>query len=88
MAERLQLAHEAPGLALGVTPCEVVVARIAVELARREQVPAGAEHPHMGPVGECRRHPPMMATHGLYGDLVSIWPATGALHWCGEHSAR
>jgi len=44
--------------------------------------------PHGGPVGECRRYPPMMAGRGLYSDLVSIWPATAALHGCGEYSQR
>src|SRR5665648_363830 len=64
MAERLQLTHEALRLALGVTPREVVATRVAVELARREHVPAGAEHRVLdgaegAPVPEARAQAPV-----------------------------
>ncbi len=43
MAERLELADESSGLALWVAAAGVVAAEVAVELAGREHMPAGAE---------------------------------------------
>ena len=43
--------------------------------------------PSNGNMGQCRRRAPLPVIAGGPTMAAARWPATAAIHWCGEHQA-